>query len=270
MERIPRWVGWTWLVGGGLGAVAAVVGGVFGWVVIGSTVEQVEVGLDLVSETVRAVDEAVTTLDTGLDVGADSLRDVQRSAADTAVTLTQISAVTRDLGGLVGQEIPASIDAVREAMPPLVDTARLIDRTMRTLTLVGVDYDPDVPLDQALAEVDRRLAEIPRRLRGRDRVIGGVADGLAGLGTQALTSSEQVAAIRAQMADAARRLESFHGLGDETLALVASTTATLETQAARAQAVLVVAVTLILLVLSVPVVFGWAVLRLPSSPDSAA
>lgn len=261
MEAIPRWVGWTWLVGGALGIVATLVGLAVGVMTIDTTVARVQVGLGLVSDTVGAVDEAVATLDAGLDVAADSLRDVQGSAADAALTLTQISAVTRDLGELIGQEVPASIDAVRAAMPPLVDTARVVDRTMRALSLVGVDYDPAVPLDEALTEVDRRLADIPRNLRGRDRVIGGVADGLAGLGTQTLVSAEQMASVRSEIADASRRLDTLRGVGDRTRALIGSTTWTVEAGARRAQALVVLAAILALFVLSVPVVFGWAVVR---------
>ena len=130
---------------------------------------------------------------------------------------------------------------------------------MRTLSLVGVDYGPDVPLDAALTEVDQRLAGIPAQLRGKDEVVESVAEGLAGLGSQAVASAEQMAAVRSQMIEASQRLDEFRTLGEEALTLVASTSTTVEEQTGRARWLLALAAGVMAVVSSVPLVIGWVV-----------
>jgi hypothetical protein len=59
-------------------------------------------------------------------------------------------------------------DALQEAMPALIDVAAAVDDTMRLLSILpNVDYQPDVPLDEALTGVAESLESMPAQLRAQ-------------------------------------------------------------------------------------------------------
>lgn len=129
----------------------------------------------------------------GLDVVESSLslapttavsptRDLLQSATETVselrVTLGVVSRTTDDvatstddlidtLGGVTDvleNQIPPALTAIQSSLPALIDTASVVDQSMRALSRLGVPYNPQVPFDQALTQVQAQLEGLPQAI----------------------------------------------------------------------------------------------------------
>jgi hypothetical protein len=71
-----------------------------------------------------------------------------------------------EMAGLVEDDLPQSIEASLIALEALEETAAVIDQLLRALQQFGLgDYDPEIPLDQAVAQAGAGLEPVPGSLR---------------------------------------------------------------------------------------------------------
>lgn len=267
-RSLPRWMAWLWVVGGGLTIAAVLVGAAVAWMLVGTAADAVTESTDVTRRALTTVQETTEVVDAVFDDVAGSLRDVQTTLADTSLTLTSASAVTRNLTGVVTEEIPASIDSIRAALPALIDTASVIDSTMRGLALVGVDYDPSVPLDQSVADIDARLAAIPDLLRTQQETLSSVTGDLGRFSSSMIGLSDDVGSIRVRLAEASSALDGYTTIVADSSALLDDLESGLST------GVRVVRLTIVLLALGVtatqtlPISVGMLRLRSPTEAES--
>ena len=235
---------------------AALAVAVLGWVLIGSTREalldslEVTAGaLDLAAGTIATVDGAFTDVAAALDTTEDALGDASEA-------LSTIGVVTQEVSVLLGDEIPSQVEAVLAAFPPLVDTARVVDRTMRALTIVGVDYDPEQPLDETLEEIASSLEPLPDRLRGQQQNLADAADEVVILAVSLGELSGDVAALRGRLDDTASLVEGYEQAAAQATEVVARLSDDLARQTALARLAAVALAVALAVASSVPLVIG--------------
>ncbi len=203
-ERVARATSIALLVG----AIVGLVGGIGGaaWVLgaRGLLLESVEGARDGAADLDVLVDGLLVTLETS----AETLASVASAVGDGSAELARIAGIGRDLGQVVTGDVPAALDGVRGALPALEDSARVLDRTMRALSFVGVDYDADQPLDQSIAEIDVLLADIPSTLREQAGKFDETISGITALAIDAQAVSGQVGTVGAGLRDLAQTVES--------------------------------------------------------------
>ncbi len=212
LDAVPRWLGWTWVVGGLLTGIGALVGMLVGWSLVASGGDAVSDSVDSARLALAAVDDTTRVVDDTFGAVADTLRGVQTTVGDTSLTLTQASAVTQTLGSVITAAVPEAIDAVRASLPGLIRTAGIVDTTMRGLSFFGVDYDPEVPLDESIGTIDAQLAEIPTVLRSQQDTLDSVAGDLRTFSSATLEIADDLATIRLQLAEASGVLSSYESL----------------------------------------------------------
>lgn len=220
LDAVPRWLGWVWLGGALTATLGSAVGVVVGWVLIGSVSTSVGETVGVTRRVLTSVGETTEVVDSVFDDVADSLRGVQTTLGETSLTLTRASAVTSNLVEVVTEDVPASVDSVRDALPALIDTARVIDRTMSGLAFFGVAYDPAVPLDESLIEIDTRLAEIPELLGAQRTTLEGVAADLGGFSSSTIEIAEDLGAIRVRLSEASTVLAEYSSISEESSVLL--------------------------------------------------
>jgi ABC-type transporter Mla subunit MlaD len=149
--------------------------------------------------TNQFIDNLAMSMDNALQITTDTLTNVQstlgvakQTLTDLGTTLTTMETTASDMAAsiddaqplidevntVVTQDVPTSIESVQNALPSLVEVATVIDDTLRTLSRfqlnipriinfdLGVDYDPEVPFDEAVVELGGSLDGLPERLRG--------------------------------------------------------------------------------------------------------
>jgi hypothetical protein len=112
-------------------------------------------------------------LDRSLDVASATLDDavaaveaLHTTTLDVGETLSSTRPTLDGMADLVESDLAQSIESTQAALNGMEEAAGVIDRTMRGLTELGIaDYDPDVPLNRAIATAGEELEPVPGGLR---------------------------------------------------------------------------------------------------------
>lgn len=254
---VPAWLGYVWLIGSALGILAAVAGMVLG---ISFVTEATAASLDalrLTESVFEAVDETGRVLDDTFVKVARGLDTVQISVADASSTLDQMATVTNDLTVLLTEEVPESLDAIHETMPQLIRTAGVIDTTMRALRFVGVDYDPDAPLDDSLVELDQKLSVIPVDLRAQRSSLDQIHTRVGEFADQSRTIASDVGTIRDGLSQSQSVIGEYRSTAAEARALIVDVTERLDNQARAVRWVIIVLSAALIIGQTVPLAAGW-------------
>jgi methyl-accepting chemotaxis protein len=194
-------VGRVWLAVGVVGIVSAFVLGYGLWGFTGSAVETARDGIEVGNDLLAAASATAATVETVVSQAGTGLDAVEESLGEGAATLADVGELAADLGEVVSVDVPDSLDALRSTMPQVIATAGVIDGVMRTLRFVGVDYDPDAPLDDSLQELDSELAAIPEDLRARSQDFDAAARGIGEFAVSTARISGEIAQIRSSLED---------------------------------------------------------------------
>ncbi len=161
-------------------------------------------------------------LENGLGTAGDSLAAASASAADSSGNL-------EDLADFLDGDLVANIEAIQGSMPAAIQAAGAIDDTLRALSLLGVDYDPEQPFDESLRAIDAALQDLPTQLTvqaGAVRALVPTTERFAG-DAAALASS--ISALVDDMERSGEILDGYRETVEEARALVDETGATFTT-----------------------------------------
>jgi methyl-accepting chemotaxis protein len=268
-RSVPRWLGLTWLVAGTAGAVLALLGGWLGFVLIGNLASGLDASLAAAGTVLATTTEAVDLIDGVLDDTAQALSSMEETLQSGQQGMEDAAALTSSLGSLVTAEVPEALDGVLASMPALVDTARVIDRTMRALSFVGVDYNPEVPLDQSLAGIEETLQPLPEQLRAQKAALDGLASSMSDLAGNLGELSMQVSDLSDGLSDASALIDEYRTSVDDVSEVVESARSSLATQLQWARILLVLLCLTAAISLTAPALWGWQVWRLDQMDASA-
>jgi len=178
-----------------VGAVTGLVIGVGSPLILVATGSIAQESLSLVASSLDQLDTAADRVELAISTSSETLAGVEEAVGDSSIELEAMAQTGEELGRVLTEEVPAALEAVRAALPGLEDSARVLDRTMRALSLVGVDYDAEVPLDQAVAGIDASLATIPETLRSQSERFKGTVVAMDALAIQTGDVARQVGEV---------------------------------------------------------------------------
>lgn len=173
-RTLQRWIAGVAI---GFGLLLAVVGPL----VVGRLGTAARDSLAVTGEALDAVAETVDVAASSIGTVRSSLDSVSAAAADLADTVDAGTEVLDEVAQLTATEIPESLEAFQDSLPALVSVGAAIDRTLRALSLFGVDYDPDRPFDEALAALGDSLEGVPERLRDQSSNLEAATEGIGGV-----------------------------------------------------------------------------------------
>ena len=256
MPPVPPWLARTWLIGGMIGAAAGIGAAILAWSMLGSAATASSRSVELANDVLESVGGTVVSVEEALLAVADGLRTTQQSAADASITLTQLSALTSNLGDLVSEDVPGSLDSVRASLAPIEATAGVLDGTLRALSFFGVDYDPETPLDEAIDDLDRRLADIPADLRRQGPLIESAADSLNDFGSDTLVIAGDLSDLRRSLIQTAATVGAYDVTITEAAQLVDDVEVNLTGRLDLLKWVAVVIAMALAITQTVPITFG--------------
>ncbi|WP_157965770.1 hypothetical protein [Euzebya rosea] len=209
-----------------IGLLAALVGTVVGWGLLGQAQAALEDSLTLTSDTLMA-------LDASAGVAADSIETLGTSLAALEETATSLDAafddgevLMDDLAELVRRDIADSLTAVDDALPGLIRVAGTIDTTLSALSNLpfGPAYDPAESFADALRTLDVSLDGLPDRLREQADQIDATASSLGDVGDGVSDLASDLAGFDATLADTSELLDTYATTIEAGTALVEETT----------------------------------------------
>lgn len=242
-------------IGAALIAVVSLASAVAGWVAL---------------DVVRSVFSAAPELEDAAAPSRDLLEAVDATLGEAGIALGTLSGMTQRLAGsadraadvldevadLTTTQIPDALTALRDALPALIDTAKVIDDTMRTLSIVGIDYRPQVPLDEAFGEVQAQLEGLPETISAQGESLIDLAEELRTSATDTRLLTEQVDQVATDLEDVRATVERY----DEAVDRLSGIAATGDTVTALVPAARVALVVLALAGLALGLL-GWHLAR---------
>ncbi len=218
----PRLLVRAWEWGGAVGALATAVVAVGAWVVIDSGLDTMNQSLMITSEGLGAVTETLEIAEETLSVVVESSERLGTSIDGMGGMVGEVSAAVRDTADLLAEDLPGDIEAIRRALDGVVDTANVVDGVLGALSFLGVPYDPEVPMDEALIDVDARIAAMSPRLRAQGVRMLEVAAGVDDFGAAASGLGEDLAALAESVEGSRRLLGHYQQSIDTALSSVAT------------------------------------------------
>ncbi|HVR33769.1 MAG TPA: hypothetical protein VMS74_13805 [Acidimicrobiia bacterium] len=216
---------------GAAGLIGAVLITATGWVIAGDLFTRFDSSLEVTADSLSTVGETLDVAGESLDALAsafDNVISASGHASASSATVGQALAQTVDV---IGNDLPLSIESIRTAMPGLIEAADVIDATLSGLALIGVPYDPDVPLDEAFADLDRQLQPLPATLRENAGVIAGLIPEARGFQQQTEELTVQMEEIRTSVDSAGRLIDQYRTQAESLDILVTDTDADLDRSA---------------------------------------
>ncbi|MGH8911209.1 MAG: hypothetical protein ACRDVD_01755 [Acidimicrobiia bacterium] len=153
----------------------------------------------------------------------DLLTAAEDALAEVRSTLTVVASVTDDVSVSTGQaadalegiaeltseRIPDALAAVESSMPALIETASVIDNTMQTLARVGIPYNPEVPFDDALRDLQAELDGLPEAISDQGANLEALLPQIRTSGEEAGELADHIVAIDASLGDAQAALGEY-------------------------------------------------------------
>lgn len=194
---------------GALGIVLSALGVVAIWRAADDVTVAAEDGLSVLSDTLTDIDRSVDLASTTLEGATLAIDGLYTTTLDVSETLSSTRVTIDEMAGLAEDDLPQSIESSLVALEALEETAGIIDQLLRGLQLFGVGtYDPEIPLDQAVAEAGAGLAPVPESLRTMGTGLHDTSESLEQVQDGIVLMGSYLKGIRQNAVDADKALSS--------------------------------------------------------------
>jgi hypothetical protein len=184
----------------------------------------VEVSNDAVAailDTVDVVSEATEEIQEGIDAASSGVAGVSATAVVGATNL-------EDVAAFLETDLPENLESIRSSMPAAIQAAGAVDATLRALSFVGVDYNPDEPFDDSLRSVEQALGNLPEDLRNQAESLRELVPVATELGGEADRLSLALIALGDDLEGIQEITSAYNETLTEAGATIANTEATLD------------------------------------------
>ncbi len=255
--------GFAWfLMGLGVaGLLATVLAVALGLRLVDRTGTTLTRSLELTSDAVATIEETIAVGADSLEVAAEGLGTLTSSVAGAEQSFLDAGQLLDETADAIATDVPDSIDAIRETMPALIRSAELIDGALGALSFLGIDFSPETPPADSLQRVETGLADVAERLRSGAGQLDAVGDDFTGLSRDAVTLTETLEDLSANLQRADALLDGYAETAAQTAALVQATSADLEQQRSEGRLIVVLLGIILGLTQLVPLTLGWRARR---------
>lgn len=205
------------------GVVAGLVLGATAWVFLSDLDENLDRSLAIgesasgsVIETIDVAEQLIEALDAGLQTVGTTLATVGTTLGDTA----GVAATTASLSA----SLPETFDDVDAALGTVESLSGAIDSALSGLSRVpfGPDYDPELPLPDAIGNLRAAFDPIGDDLTAISTELQTFADGSDDVGAQIEQVRADLATTRAALTDSSDLLDDYRDTATEAGLLAAS------------------------------------------------
>ncbi len=212
-----RIIGTLLILLGALGIALSALGVVYVWRAAEDVAAAADDGLILLSDTLEDVDRSLDVASTTLDGAAIAIDGLFTTTLDVGRTLSSTRVTVDEMAALAEDDLPSSIEASLVALEALEETAAVIDQLLRSLQQFGLGgYDPEIPLDQAVAEAGAGFASVPEGLRAMgaglrqtSASLEGVQSGMALMGDHMVEIRKNVTHVDTALSDHRSNLQQL-------------------------------------------------------------
>lgn len=230
-STITRLLGTMLIVAAIIGMVFSAAGIVALWRVHARALDALLDVTDIVQATLQATSDGLRVADASLARAADSVAALEVATDSVATTLDETVPLTRGASELVGDELPASIDAMQASLGAAESGARVMDDTLAILSSIpfypGEPYDPETSLGDGLAATAESMDGVKRSLVDMQASLDQVGDNLGAMEKTVQELAAAVGGIEQPMGDARAVVGQYEDVVDALVVQVATLAAAL-------------------------------------------
>jgi hypothetical protein len=179
---------------------------------------------------------------------ADTLDEAGAALFAAGVALADAAPLIDDAAETLGTDVADAVDSALDTLPALIEVGAIIDNTLGALGFItGNRYDPEVPLDEALTDLQTALAPIPDELRLQADQLAAANESTVAIAEGLQRTATEIVEVRRALEEASDLLEGYGTTTAEALTLAESVAGDIRSLRLPA----VVAVVLIGLILAV-------------------
>lgn len=163
--------------------------------------------LEAISRTIEAVDEVAVDTAASIDSASQGVERASETTENAVATLEGVAS-------FLDEEIPETIESITASMPAAIQAANAVDRTLRALSVFGVDYDPEEGFGESLASVNEALESLPTELRAQSESIRELVTSSRGL----VDDTERIALSIQNLSESLEGFTQLTATYEETIA----------------------------------------------------
>lgn len=127
--------------------------------------------IDVLSQTLETTAQGLTVTSAALESAVQTISALEQTVQTTATTVKSSAPLVADISKLMEDDLPTTIGATETSLRSAQQSAQVIDSLLGTLSSIpligaGLNYNPDVPLSEALGEVATSIGDLPESLAG--------------------------------------------------------------------------------------------------------
>lgn len=269
---LRRIIGLLMLVLGLVGVVISSAGVFFGRQAVDATFKGLDDTLVLATDGLNTAVASLELAKTTLGDVNNGLVTVEAATLNMAKTVTDTRPLLDQVSVVVSQNAPASVEAMQASIPALASVAATIDQTLLILSQfridevifgvpfqydLGIDYQPEVPFDQAFIGLGDSLDGLPEELRSVEGNLTIANTNLAAISESIVAISRDIETINSRVAEVPAQLDSYIGIVRQ----IDNSLQTIRTQVTQQQERVKLILTFVLVWWGMPqialVIIGW-------------
>ena len=158
---INRTLGVVFILTALIGFVFSTAGVVFTWRIKNPVVQNFLTTLDLIDSTLTTTENGLEVTELSLKKATIDVKSLEDTVLASSKAIEDTSPLLNSLSGLLTEDLPDTIVATQISLQSAQSSARLIERVLIAVTSIpffpGEAYNPQIPLDKALADVSTSL-----------------------------------------------------------------------------------------------------------------
>lgn len=185
------------------------------WLVKPNLQSSASSALDSFDDVLQTTQDGILVLDSTLDNTNSNLQVLILLIENLDGTFGSITESLESSGALIGDDIRLTIIESQNALSSASASAEIIHKTLSFLAsipLIGVDYEPEVPLHLSLDQMAGSMDDIPESLESIEQSLVITADGVTLLNDDLLVLSQDIEKFESDIEDAQVVLEEYDNI----------------------------------------------------------
>lgn len=211
-HRYDRLVAVIYIIGALFGIVLSL-GGVIGlWVTKEKVTSQVTEIVTLMGRTLDATRTTVTVVNSSLEQASGHLDLIHQMITDTAATLADTDGLISETSTMIGEDVVLFVEDTQSSLDTVQTSARFIDdflRVVSNIPIIGRRYQPEVTLQDSIAEVKVSLDTLPQSFGDIQRELDVTAANMETIELEMTQLADRVSLIDDEISEATRVAEEY-------------------------------------------------------------
>lgn len=193
----------------GLAGIAGV------WIVRKPVSDSLVAFAGLAGTTLTVTDQALAVVDEGLIQAEQAVAVARDATTSLADALDNTTPAVQAIAFFVGDGLAASLKAAGVTVGAAQKSAELVDGALGLLNqipLVNIDYNPEVPLAQALGNINTSLEDVPAQLESIGTQLSASAANLPTLSNSMGALGDSIVGVTGTVASARQSVQAYRDL----------------------------------------------------------